>query len=365
MRERRGVTTLELFFDLVFVFTLTQLTELLTEHPTAETIPRLVLLFVVLFWMYGGYAWLTNHVPPDRAARRLLLVLGMAGFFACALAIPEAFDGAGPAFGLAYLIVVAVHTGLYGQAFGWSRLSRLGPLNVLVAVILIGAGLLEGAAAYALWLAAIAIMFATPRLLGAHQPRFEIEPAHFVERHGLLLIVALGESIVAIGIGLRGVPVDAGLVGAVLLGLALSAALWWTYFVGDAERAERALAAADPVARFRMAINGYFFAFLVVLIGVVAVAAGVKESVGHLAERLEPFAAGTLALGVALFLVGEVAFRFAMGIRPVRLRLVAAAAAAATAPLGASVGAAVQLGSLLALLIAVAAAEDRRARATA
>jgi len=116
--EELRVSTLELFFDLVFVFTLTQLTTLLAGDLTAGTMARVVLIFDVLFWMYAAYAWLTNQVPPNRPARRLLLILGMAAFLVCALAVPQAFDGGGVAFGLGYLLVVLVHGGLYAEAYG-------------------------------------------------------------------------------------------------------------------------------------------------------------------------------------------------------------------------------------------------------
>jgi len=115
------VSTLELFFDLVFVFTLTQLTTLLAGDLTAGTMTRVVLIFDVLFWMYAAYAWLTNMVPPDRTARRLLLTVGMAAFLVCALAVPRAFDGGGVAFGLGYLLVFGVHGGLYAEVAGVRR----------------------------------------------------------------------------------------------------------------------------------------------------------------------------------------------------------------------------------------------------
>src|SRR5918996_2088500 len=261
------VSTLELFFDLVFVFTLTQLTGLLVHEPTAEGALRVVLIFVVLFWMYGGYVWLTNQVPPDRPARRLLVMLGMGAFFVCALAVPEAFGEGGVAFGLGYLLVILVHAGLWLQVYGRSVTVRFGVFNVGAALIVTTAGFLEGPGAYGLWVAAIAILFITPRIAGRAAPQFPLRSGHFVERHGLLLIVALGESVVAIGIGIGGLPLDAGVFGAAILRLALAAALWWASFVGGEEGAGRTMAAATDQRRFRLALKAYFFAYIPILLG--------------------------------------------------------------------------------------------------
>jgi low temperature requirement protein LtrA len=267
--EELRVSTIELFFDLVFVFTLTQLTALLDHDLSVETMARVMLIFIVLFWMYGGYVWLTNQVPPDRPARRLLIILGMGAFFVCALAIPEAFDGTGVAFGLGYLLVMLVHAGLWVQLYGAGVTVRFGAFNVLSALLVLTAGFLDGPAVYGLWSGAIVLQFVTPRIAGRAAPRFPLRSAHFVERHGLLLIVALGESVVAIGIGLTGTSLDAGLFGAALLGLGLAAALWWAYFMGDEEGAQRAMAAASVAQRFRLAINAYFFAYIPILLGVI------------------------------------------------------------------------------------------------
>ncbi len=357
------VSTLELFFDLVFVFTLTQLTGLLVHEPTAEGALRVVLIFVVLFWMYGGYVWLTNQVPPDRPARRLLVMLGMGAFFVCALAVPEAFGEGGVAFGLGYLLVILVHSGLWLQVYGAGVTMRFGTFNVASALCVIAAGLLDPPAAYALWVAAIAIQFVTPRIAGRAAPRFPIRPAHFVERHGLLLIVALGESVVAIGIGISGVSLDAGVFGAAVLGLTLAAALWWTYFVADEEGAERAMVAASEEERFSLAINGYFFAYIPILLGVIAAAAGVERSIGGATDRLDLGSAVFLAVGVAMFLLGDVSFRRVMGIRPVGARALAAVAAAATVALGIAVAGLAQLVGLVVIVVAALAAEARWTRA--
>jgi uncharacterized membrane protein len=150
-----------------------------------------VLIFDVLFWMYAAYAWLTNMVPPDRPARRLMLMVGMAAFLVCALAVPRAFDGGGVAFGLGYLLVVVVHGGLYAEVAGAAVLWFAAP-NALAALSLLVAGLLDGPAAYALWAVPIVNQFVTPRISARAAPRLRVRPAHFVERHGLLLLVALG-----------------------------------------------------------------------------------------------------------------------------------------------------------------------------
>jgi low temperature requirement protein LtrA len=351
------VSTIELFFDLVFVFTLTQLTALLDHELSVETAARAMLIFIVLFWMYGGYVWLTNQVPPDRPARRVLMILGMAAFFVCALAIPETFDGAGVAFGLGFLLVMLVHGGLWVQLYGAAVTVRFGAFNVLSALLVLTAGVVDGPAVYGLWGAAIVLQFVTPRIAGRAAPQFPLRSAHFVERHGLLLIVALGESVVAIGIGLAGDTLDAGLFGAAVLGLGLAAALWWAYFVGDEEGAHRAMAAASVAQRFRLAINAYFFAYIPILLGVITTAAGMERSLGHAADRLDVGSALLLAGGVAVYLGGDVAFRRVMGIRPVAYRAGAAVVALGTVMLGTAVAAAVQLVGLVVVVVAALALE--------
>ena len=353
------VSTLELFFDLVFVFTLTQLTGLLAGEWSAERVAQVVLIFTVLFWMYGGYAWLTNRVPPNRSIRRILLMVAMAGFLVCALAVTEAFDNGGFAFGLGYLVVVIVHALLYGEVFGAAVVLRFAPFNVASALSVTIAGVVGGPTAYALWVMAVLIQFVTPSIAARVAPRLDIRTEHFVERHGLLLIVALGESVVAIGIGLRDVPLDAGLVGAAVLGLSLACALWWSYFVGDAEGAERAMTSVTAEVRFRYAINAYFYAFIPMLLGIVTIAAGVEESIGHMTERLHAAPAVFLGVGVAMYVSGDVAFRRVLGLRPVAHRAAAAAVALGTIPLGTAVSAGAQLVALVVSLAVVLALEGR------
>ena len=156
-----GVTTLELFFDLVFVFTMTQLTSMLEHGLSIETLAQVVLILVVLFWMYSGYVWLTNQVPPVTTASRLLLIAGMAGFLVCALAVPHAFDTDGIAFAIGFFVVIVVHSGMFVSAYGRGTLGFV-PLNFVGATSILAAGLIGGAAAYALWLVPI-VLTSSPR----------------------------------------------------------------------------------------------------------------------------------------------------------------------------------------------------------
>jgi low temperature requirement protein LtrA len=192
--EESRVTSLELFFDLVFVFTLTQLSALLAQSLSWESLLQAFLIFIVLFWMYGGYVWLTNSVPPVSSSRQLLLIAGMASFLICALAIPNAFQDAGVLFGIGYLFVILVHGFMYVHAVGL-RVARFVPMNILSAAAVIGAGFVDGYTRYLFWLLVIALHVVTS-FLGT-ELRFDIRVSHFTERHGLLLLVALGESIVA------------------------------------------------------------------------------------------------------------------------------------------------------------------------
>ena len=345
------VSTLELFFDLVFVFTITQLTAVLSDDPTWRGLLRVVLILGVIFWMYAGYAWMTNAVAPDRAARRLVLLGGMAGFLVLALAIPRAFSDGDAAFGVAYLVVVAVHAGLFLRTSLSSTIQaliRLGPFNLASALLVLAAVLVEGTGGYLLWAVAFALEWFTPRLAGVGG--FRIAPAHFVERHGLVVIVALGESIVAIGIGAADLPVDLALASVAVLGLLLAACLWWAYFGGDDTRAERALAAVPEDRRAALAVTAFGYWHLLMLLGIIALAAGLKDVIGHAFDHLDLAHALMLSGGTALFLAGDVLFRRSLRIGPGHLRAGAAGLALATIPVGLTVSALAQLAVLVAVL---------------
>jgi low temperature requirement protein LtrA len=353
------VSTLELFFDLVFAFTLTQLTALLAHHLSLTGVAQVLLIFGVLWWMYGGYAWLTNTRTPDRAPERVLLLTGMAGFLVVGLAIPHGFgpeaSETGAALGLGYLIVVLVHTSLYYRLN--RNIMRIAPFNITSALLVILAGEVDGPAVYALWAAALAIQVLSP-LIAHPSGRFEIQPAHFVERHGALIIVALGESVAAVGIAASRQRVTGSLIGAAVLGLALTACLWWAYFgTGDDERAERAFTDADPGQRPGLALSAYFYAHIPMLLGVVAMAAGVLLTIGHAAQPHPVGQALALSGGVALFLAGDAWFRATLRIGTPWPRLATAAFALAAAALGATVAVEAQLAVLLAALVTMLAGE--------
>lgn len=356
------VTTLELFFDLVFVFTLTQLTAVLEHDLSPAGVARVFLLFVVLWWMYGAYAWLTNHVSPTRPSQRLLLLAGMAGFMVIAVAIPDAFGGSGVAFGLGYLVVTCVHLALFSQSDALSGVVRLAPFNLLSALLILGAGFVDGQVVYVLWVAAFLVQAVTPYLGVA--PQFEINAEHFVERHGLLLIVALGETVVAIGVSVDVATVTAAVAGVVVLALALPAALWWAYFSGDDTIAEHTLATAEPAQRGVLAIRGYFFAHIPILLGIVAAAVGIHEAIAHPAEPLGVGVALALAVGVALFFVGDAEFRRVLRIGPATPRMVTALAVLLTIPLGTLATATLQLAAVVVVIAGVLAAEQLRGPAS-
>jgi low temperature requirement protein LtrA len=357
------VSTLELFFDLVFVFTVTQLTAVLTHDLSWSSLGQVMLMLGVIWWMYAGYAWLTNAVSTRGVARRAVLLGGMAGYLVLALAIPDAFHGTGLSFGLAYAVVVVVHATLYVRLASdrsAEAIRGIVPFNLLSAGLVVVGGALGGAAQAVLWTIAVVLEWITPRLAGhgESQQDFEIAPAHFVERHGLVILVAIGESVVAIGIGAAGLDVDSELVLVAILGLLLAAGLWWAYFgADDDEQAERALARAHPRDRPWMALHGFGMAHYFLLLGIVLVAVGLKKATGHAYDDLTYAEALTLGGGVALFLASDVAFRRVLRIGRSPHRAAAAIAALATIPLGAEVAAVAQIGALAAVLAIALACE--------
>jgi low temperature requirement protein LtrA len=369
--EPLRVTTLELFFDLVFAFTLTQLTSLLSSRLSLVSVAQVLMIFGALWWMYGGYAWLTNARPPVHTTERILMLVGMAGFLTTGLAIPHSFGPDGVAFGLGFLVVTLVHAGLYYRVN--TNIIRIVPFNAGSAVLIIAAGLVTspsggpGPAGYALWAAALVVLLGSP-LVVHPKSFFEIRPAHFVERFGALLIVALGESVAAVGIGAAGFghPDRAGdvtehlsaqLVVAAILGLALAALLWWTIFGdGSDDLAERTLAASSARRRISLALSAYFYGNIPLLLGIVAIAAGVQQAIERPASSAAEgtaAAAVMLAAGAALFLAGDVAFRRLLRIGPVGVRAIAAAVVLATIAVGIAVTIEAQLAVVTAVLIAM------------
>jgi low temperature requirement protein LtrA len=351
--EEPRVTTLELFFDLVFVFTLTQLTALLHESLSWESLLQSFLIFIVLFWMYGGYVWLTNSVPPVTAGRQLLLIAGMAAFLICALAIPSAFHDTGVTFGIGYLIVIFVHASMFVRAVGL-KAARFVPMNFLSAATVITAGFVDGPARYLLWILAIAFHVLTS-FLGTGL-RFELRVSHFVERHGLLLLVALGESIVAIGAG--GLVLDLQFILAGVLGLILTAALWWIYFARDDEVGRTIMLARSNTAQLRQALGAYFYAFIPMLFGIILLATGIKSSIEHLTTRLDTAHAFAFGGGVGLYLIGTIIFRGFSGIPEVTYRYVAAGLAVLTVFIGNNLSAGLQFACLILTLIVLILAES-------
>ncbi len=353
------VSTLELFFDLVFVFGFTQITGAVTHDPTAEGLARGVLVFAVLWWAWGAYAWLTNTVATGERAPRLVMLSATAAMLVTALSVPTAWGDGGVAFALGYLVVMLLHTALFvlaGENPETSRraILRLAPTNLAAALLLVGAGLADGTTQTALWVAAIAVNYVGPYVTGV--AGFTIHPGHFAERHGLIVLIALGESVVALGAGGADIRVDWSLAGTALVVMVLIASLWWDYFTDDAEAGERVLVASDGHERARLARDIYSYLHVPLVLGIVFAAVGIHEALVHSDEPLDPIFAGAFAGGVALFFAGLAAIRVRRGDRPGPSCLLAVAVALVMIPIGSEVDAVLTVGVLAVVALGVAIA---------
>lgn len=357
--ERIKVSTLELFFDLVFVFTVTQLTDVVAHELTWRGVGQIGLMLAITWWMYSGFAWLTNEVAPNSSIRRTLLFFGMASFLIIALSIPGAFHDSGWAFGLGYFLVNAVHTSLFfvsGGVGAVSAMKRLAPLNLFTAALVLAGGFIHGWPQYALWGAAVLLQLVNPYLAG--QEGFNVRPHHFAERHGLVIIVALGETVIALGVGVAGMKLTGGLIAAVCLGLVLCYVLYWAYFGFDDERAEKALSRIQGVLRGRKALAAYGYAHYPMLLGIVLAAAGIKLSIGYETEPLDWPAAWALAGGVGLFFAGHAYFRQVLNLPRPWMRLLAGLAAVGTVFIGVGWVAWAQLVILIVVVYALIIVDD-------
>ena len=362
-REQR-VTPLELFFDLVFVYAITQVTLLMSDDPTWPGVGRGLLVLAALWWAWTGYAWLTNMLEPEEGLVRAGMFTSMAAMLVVALAVPEAFGEDAVLFGVAYLIVRLLQLGLYAMAAKRTpdlagAVLRKFPPATLAAVLIVVAGLFDGRTQVALWIVALAVDY-----LGALvvHSGLRVSPAHFAERHDLIVIIALGESIVAIGIGAAGVSLTPSLVAAAVLGIVVIAALWWAYFDVYAVGAQRQLAAATGAARARLARDYYSYLHLPMIAGIVLFALGLKTTVDHPGDELATVPAVALCGGAALYLLAHIAFLFRATGRVFRRRTIGAGALLALIPLAVETPALVALGLVSAVCTFVVAYEVLRHR---
>jgi low temperature requirement protein LtrA len=363
LRHTDRVSPLELFFDLVFVLALTQCTALMADDPTWRGMAKGLLVLGVLWWSWVGYAWLTSVVDPDEGGVRIAIFVAMAAFLVAALCVPEAFDSSALLFACAYAVVRAAHIVLFVLASRDDPRLRHSVLGLATSTAG-GVGLLAGAAVAdaelqgALWALALVLDMGGPLVIDPEG--WKLVPSHFVERHGLIVIIALGESIVAIGVGAPA-GVDAGVAVAAVLGIALAAALWWLYFDVVALVAERRLSrAAVGRERNTLARDSYSLLHFPMIAGIVLVALGMKKTLGHVGDPLKTVPAFALLGGTAIYLLAHVAFRL-RNLRTLnRQRLLCAGLLIALLPLAVELPALASVGIVAAVLAALIVYETVR-----
>jgi low temperature requirement protein LtrA len=312
MREGERVTPLELFFDLVFVLALTQCTTLMARTPTWIGLLKGVLVLGMLWWAWVGYAWLTSVLDPEEGSVRLVIFAAMAAMLVAALCVPGAFGSEALLFACAYAVVRGAHIALFTIASREDPALRHSVAGLAYSTA-IGAGLLfvaavtSGAVQLGLWGLALVLDMGGPFLFGADG--WKLVPGHFAERHGLIVLIALGESIVALGVGAKAV-LDVGIVAAAVLGVVVAAALWWVYFDVTAIVAERRLSAThEGRERNEMARDSYSYLHLPMVAGIALLAVGLKVTLEGASEPLKLVPTAALLGGTASYLLAQVAFR--------------------------------------------------------
>jgi low temperature requirement protein LtrA len=304
LEAEQSVTALELFFDLVFVFAITQVTTFLYHDPSWLRLVEALAVLMALWWAWSGYAWLGNTAGTDEGLVRVVLLGVMGPLLVASLAVPGAFGEHALLFGIAFFVVRVLHIGAYRVlARGDPRLGyvvvRLARSIFPAAGLLVVAGAVPGTTRALCWAGALTIDYGGLWFGGTEGWR--VNAAHFSERHRLIIIIALGESIVALGVGTANL--GTGIVVAALLGIAVAAALWWVYFDVVATVAARKLREADENARARMARDSFTYLHLPMVAGIVLFAFGVKETLAHVHAHLGSVEAVALTGGVALYLV--------------------------------------------------------------
>jgi low temperature requirement protein LtrA len=366
--SEQRVTPLELFFDLVFVFAFTQVTSLMSNDPTWGGLLRGMLVLAALWWAWTAYAWLTNTLNPEEGEVRIGVFVVIGAMLIAALAVPEAFDDHGVLFGVAYLVVRAMHLALYALAAKHAgdrdllgAVLRMTPSSTISAVVIIAAGFVQDdSVQIALWAAALAVDYGG--VLVGRGVGWRVSPGHFAERHGLIVIIAIGESIVAVGLGAAGLPLSASLVIAALLGIVVAASLWWTYFDWVSIVSERVLSQATGAARASLARDMYSYLHLPMVAGIVLFALAMKKTLEDVDGALETVPAAALCGGLALYMLAHVLSRYRISGSIGHGRPVAFVVFAALFPLAIEVPAVWALAAVAAVFVVLIAYEALRYR---
>jgi low temperature requirement protein LtrA len=372
MEEERRTTPVELLWDLVFVFAITQVTTLLWRDLTWAGFGRAMLVLALVWWAWSAYVWAANaQTATSRTLEACLLVSSVAIFIA-GLAVPHAFGGEGWLFAAAYAVVRLVHLALYADASRqghakWSAIAGFSITVVIGMALLLAGAFADGTARIVLWVLAAAIDYAGPAWLTRERLRGlqRVAVAHFAERYSLFVIICLGESIVAIGVGALGPNADralnADLVAAVAIGLLITVAMWWTYFEGFADAAaERLRVHDDPVLA---AADGYSYLHLVIVAGIITFAVGIKVLTrGSVTAPLPDPARLALCGGVALYLVGNASFAARMAGSVEYEKLAVAAALLVLYAVGGGLPAWALAGAVAVILGGMCAAESETVR---
>jgi low temperature requirement protein LtrA len=365
-REHR-VTALELFFDLVVVFAITQVTSFLSVTPTWGGLVRGLLLLGALWWAWAGYAWLTNSIDPEEGGVRVAVFGAAAAMLIVGLATPGAFGADGVVFGIAYFVVRAILLALYAVAARGNHdllrtVARIVPAGVLGPGLILIGGFLDGSGQLAIWAAALAIDYLG--VLFGDTRAWSISPEHFAERNGLVVIIALGESIFAIGVGAAEEPLVASVIAAALLGITVAAALWWSYFDWFTFAFQARLAEFNGSERAALARDGYSYLHLPMVAGIVLFALGLKTTLANVDETLATIPAVGLCGGLALYLLAHVALRLRMRGGLGRGRPVASVVLLALIPVATRVPSLAALALVTAVCVLLIAYEALRHRAS-
>jgi low temperature requirement protein LtrA len=361
----RKTSYLELFFDLVFVFAFTQVTALILEDTSAVGFARAVLVLGMVWWAWSAYAWMTNAIDVENAVTRLIIFAAMAAGFFMALAVPHAFADEAAWFAVAYFVVRVLNSALYG--WGVRRdpvllrsLAQLTPWFLLAAFVALIGGFLGPDVRGWVWLLSLVIDLVGTLTVARFDWR--VSPSHFAERFALIVIIALGESIVSIGVATSGLDRDATYALSVVVAFAGVAALWWAYFDFTALAAERSLSRAAPLARGPLARDVFTYFHFPIVLGIMFYAVAAKKTLEHPLDPLSRPGRWALGLGIALFLVGFVLARFRVVRRLAWERITAAALALVAALALRGTDAIVTLGVVVAILVVSVAVETARLR---